>query len=165
MFKEKRKHIPAKVRQQVYERCGGHCAYCGCEITMKQMQVDHFIPLELRHFADIIGADADTIDNFLPACRSCNNYKSWLTPERFRLAVTRWHDVLMRDSVTYKNAVRFGQVIPNQHIQEFWFEKNGVHIPAMDWYKEYQAQEYKWNFRETEGDNESEDMRQVQASD
>ncbi len=30
--------------------------------------------------------------------------------------------VLTRDSVTYKNAVRFGQVIPNKHRPVFYFE-------------------------------------------
>ncbi len=31
-------------RQQVYDKCDGHCAYCGVEITLKQMQVDHIQP-------------------------------------------------------------------------------------------------------------------------
>ena len=32
--------IPKKIRQQVYDKCGGHCAYCGKEITYKDMQVE-----------------------------------------------------------------------------------------------------------------------------
>ena len=28
-------------RQEVYDKCGGHCGYCGKDITIKQMQVDH----------------------------------------------------------------------------------------------------------------------------
>ena len=33
-------------------------------------------------------------------------------------------DTLMRDSNTYKNAVRFGLVIPNKKPVVFYFEKN-----------------------------------------
>ena len=40
-MKEKRKPIPKKVREQIYEKYYGHCAYCGCEIEYKEMQVDH----------------------------------------------------------------------------------------------------------------------------
>lgn len=32
-------------------------------------------------------------------------------------------DVLMRDSVTYKNAVRFGLVTPNPRPVKFYFEQ------------------------------------------
>ena len=28
-------------REEVYNKCGGHCAYCGNDITIKQMQIDH----------------------------------------------------------------------------------------------------------------------------
>lgn len=36
-----RKAIPKQVRQQVYDKCNGHCAYCGCKLDIKDMQVDH----------------------------------------------------------------------------------------------------------------------------
>ena len=29
--------IPKKIRQQVYDKCGGHCAYCGKEIAYQDM--------------------------------------------------------------------------------------------------------------------------------
>ena len=42
------RHKITKVeRQQAYEKYGGHCAYCGKEIEIKDMQVDHMIPLRL----------------------------------------------------------------------------------------------------------------------
>ena len=40
-----RKPIPKSVRKQVYAKYNGHCAYCGCELEYKDMQVDHVIPL------------------------------------------------------------------------------------------------------------------------
>lgn len=61
----------------------------------------------------------------LPACRSCNHYKSRSTLEGFRKMVEAMPDTLMRDSTTYKNAVRFGLVIPNKQPITFYFEKVG----------------------------------------
>ena len=134
----KRRRLTKIQRQQVFDLCAGHCAYCGCAITLQNMQVDHLIPMELEAIALSSGHDGDSLENMMPACRSCNNYKSSLTLEKFRLAIYRWHDVLSRDSVTYRNAVRFGQVRPAQHVPQFYFEKIGVNIPALDWYREYE---------------------------
>lgn len=41
---EKRKPIPKHIRQKVYEKYDGHCAYCGCKLEYKDMQVDHINP-------------------------------------------------------------------------------------------------------------------------
>lgn len=38
---EGRKAISKAMRQQVYDSLNGHCGYCGCKITIKEMQVDH----------------------------------------------------------------------------------------------------------------------------
>ena len=70
----------------------------------------------------------DDMANLLPACRSCNNYKSTLTLEKFRQAVRHWPTVLMRDSVTFRNAVRFGMVKPTPHSVTFYFETLGIHV-------------------------------------
>ena len=59
-----------------------------------------------------------------PACRSCNHYKSRSTLEGFRKNVENMPAVLMRDSVTYRNAVRFGLVTPTPHPVRFYFEDN-----------------------------------------
>ena len=37
-----RKTIPKKIRQIVYDKYNGHCAYCGCELEYKDMQIDHW---------------------------------------------------------------------------------------------------------------------------
>lgn len=112
----KRKKFTKSERQQIYEMFNGHCAYCGCEITLQQMQADHIEPLEL--------GGADEISNLYPACRSCNHYKHTFTLERFRNALEHMPNVLMRDSVTYKNAVRFGLIKhPENPKVEFYFEK------------------------------------------
>lgn len=113
-----RKAIPKKTRLKVYEKCNGHCAYCGCELEYKDMHVDHVIPL--NGWSE---QGTDTIDNMLPACRSCNHYKSRYTLDEFRKMLEAMPDTLMRDSTTYRNAVRFGLVIPNKQPIVFYFEQ------------------------------------------
>lgn len=112
----KRRKFTKEERQQIYDKFNGHCAYCGCEITLQQMQADHIEPLEL--------GGKDEISNLYPSCRSCNHYKHTLTLERFRAALTRMPSVLMRDNVTYRNAVRFGLIKhPTDPKIKFYFEK------------------------------------------
>ena len=41
----KHKAIPKRVRLEVYEKCNHRCAYCGCELEYKDMQVDHVTSL------------------------------------------------------------------------------------------------------------------------
>lgn len=105
-------------RKQVYAKMNGHCAYCGRVLRYKDMQVDHVIPL---NGWSVQGPD--TLDNMLPACRSCNHYKSSSDIESFRKMLEDQPHVLARDSVTYQIAVRYGLVIPNPAKVVFYFEK------------------------------------------
>ena len=111
----KRRKLTKAERQAVYDKCGGHCAYCGCKITMKQMQVDHVQPISIN--------GDDSLDNMLPACRSCNYYKGAELLETFRRYVEKFPSTLCRGSVAYRNAVRFGMVIPRPHKVVFYFEQ------------------------------------------
>lgn len=110
-----RRKLTKAERMAVYQKTNGHCAYCGCLINFSEMQADHVVPLHC--------GGEDTLDNLLPACRSCNHYKGTSTVESFRKKVEAMPGVLMRDSVTYKNAVRFGLVIPRPHRVKFYFER------------------------------------------
>lgn len=110
-----RRRLSLEEREAVYNKMSGRCAYCGEAITFGAMQVDHVVPLRK-------GGEG-TPENMLPACRSCNHYKSTLTVEQFRAAVARMPEVLMRDSVTYKTAVRFGVVLPMPKRVTFYFER------------------------------------------
>ena len=62
--------ISKKTREIVYNKYNGHCAYCGCEIEMKDMQVDHIVPKyrnnEMWHKGKI---GTDEISNLNPSCR------------------------------------------------------------------------------------------------
>lgn len=129
MTSANRRKLTKAERLEVYQKTGGHCAYCGCKLDFDAMQVDHVVPLNGWN-----EQGEDAMDNMLPACRSCNHYKSRSTLEGFRRMLEAMPDVLMRDSVTYKNAVRFGLVKPQPHPVTFYFERlrvmdNGNHEP------------------------------------
>ena len=111
-----RKRFSTKERQQVYDKCNGHCAYCGCELDIKDMHIDHVQSLYWHN-------GSNEMDNLLPACRSCNHYKGSSTLENFRKNLEHMPQVLMRDCVTYKIATRYGLVIPSKQEVIFYFEK------------------------------------------
>ena len=52
-----------KLRQQVLDRDGHVCQYCGSE---ENLHVDHIIPKR------IAGENGDVLDNLITACRACN---------------------------------------------------------------------------------------------
>lgn len=105
---------------------GGRCAYCGIELSYEDMQVDHVEALR--------NDGKDDLANMLPACRSCNHYKHTLTVDKFREMVERGPEILARDSVAYRMAVRFGTVKPSPKKVVFFFEKvaQGEGIPKSE---------------------------------
>lgn len=110
-----RKPIPKKTRLAIYAKCQGHCAYCGCELEYKDMQVEHVVPLHI--------GGTDTPENMLPSCRSCNYYKSTLGIEDFREWLGGLHNRMLRDSVNYRTLTRFGLIAKNTAPIVFYFEK------------------------------------------
>ena len=51
--------INKKTRELVYKKYDGHCAYCGKEIEIKDMQVDHMYPKAYgESYARIVGSGA-----------------------------------------------------------------------------------------------------------
>ena len=126
-------------RQQIHSKFDGVCAYCGERITVKEMQVDHVIPQSdlvnhskggeftvqnripefLKHLGPM---DLNHPDNLFPACRVCNNWKSWHSVERFREELEAQAKRLDRDSASYRMAKRYQQVIERPRPVKFFFE-------------------------------------------
>ena len=49
-------------RKEVLEKYNGHCAYCGKEITLKEMQVDHKHPRRAGGKDDFDIGELDSLD-------------------------------------------------------------------------------------------------------
>lgn len=130
-----RKSFTPKQRQAIYSKTQGRCAYCGNPITIKQMQVDHIIAVEHANTSQAL----NEIENLFPACRQCNYIKSTMCIEKFRLYVEGVTDTLERDSVTYRNAIRWGRVTVSKEPFKFYFERIGLTVPKFfmdDFYNE-----------------------------
>lgn len=105
----------------VFDKYNGHCCYCGIEMTIKEMQVDHLIPQRLGYkFGN--NEKIHCYENLMPSCRSCNNYKSGNPIEAFRLSVENQVKVLRRDRPTFRLAERFGLIECKPKPVVFYFE-------------------------------------------
>ena len=117
-----RKGISKMTRGNVYSRFSGRCAYCGCEIELSEMQVDHFIP-----YMGLGGED--TLDNYYPACQVCNRVKSNRTIDGFKNAIRHCGEIhrkrkkpIMADSD--KIAIKYGLTQEDHEIKLFFEEYN-----------------------------------------
>ena len=119
----KRKTIPKKIREAVYNKYNGHCAYCGKKITYKEMQVDHLIPVQRERFKRYTEEELECFENYMPACRRDNHYKRAHSLETFRKMIEEIPSKLFRDNYIYKIGLDYGLVQPNEHKIIFFFEQ------------------------------------------
>lgn len=104
-------------RLAVFEKFPGRCGYCGCGINLQSMQVDHIHPR--------VAGGTDAMENLLPACRPCNNYKLFFTLEEFRRMIGDQINLLRRNATNFRHAERFGLVqatVPERIV--FYFERS-----------------------------------------
>jgi hypothetical protein len=129
--------VSQRTRKIVYRKCDGRCAYCGNDIELAQMQVDHLIPTywnwdDAECLRNNVVRGTDDPENLMPTCRRCNKWKSSYSLEVFREQIRLQHERLLRDEPGYKLAIDYGMVKPQYTILEggkrdfvvvFYFEK------------------------------------------
>lgn len=111
----KRRSFGKKVREQVFAKTHGHCAYCGCELTLDKMQVDHIYPFEK--------GGSNELDNLFPACWLCNYRKKAFTVDEFREMLADIPRCLFKAYTTYDLAVKYGLIVLKEEPVEFYFER------------------------------------------
>lgn len=119
----KRKSIPKSVREAVYNKYDGHCAYCGKKLEYKDFQLDHLIPKQREQFKRYTEEQIECFDNYMPACRRCNHYKRAHTLKCFREMIEKIPEKLYRDSYIYKVGLDYGLVHSDEHKILFYFER------------------------------------------
>ena len=100
----------------IYRKYNGHCAYCGREITFKEMQVDHIFP----KCSNVAGVESPSNKN--PSCRRCNHYKRAETLENFRRQMKTLHERLLKIYIA-KVAEDYGIITIQPFDGVFYFEK------------------------------------------
>ena len=77
MPSQRRGRLTKKERIMIYSKTDGRCHVCGMEILLNEFQADHVI----SH----IHGGSHKVDNYLPACFICNNYRWHYLPEELQL--------------------------------------------------------------------------------
>lgn len=123
-----------KQREQLFNKYGGRCAYCGDNLT-NRWQADHIEPIyrtweftgEMWNSSTRItgskNPEKDTFENLNPCCAKCNLKKGTSTIEGFRETLSLQIDRVMRDSNNFRFALKYGQVKITKSPIVFYFEK------------------------------------------
>lgn len=115
------------LRERIYNKYNGHCAYCGTHITLSEMQVDHLQP-KWHNLSDEDcerkGIDRGTDDesNLMPACRACNYYKHTSTLDGFRVRLTVLQSNVM-ESFNARLALKYQMIALQPWDGKFYFER------------------------------------------
>lgn len=110
-----------KVRMEVYKKYDGHCAYCGKEISLSEMQVDHLIPQRpfvSNHDPEVV----NSFENLMPSCRRCNHYKRANPLDLFRQYIEEIPRKL-KENYIYKVGLDYGLIEEHPRKIEFYFER------------------------------------------
>jgi len=103
-------------RQELHSKYNGKCAYCGCDITLKEMQADHIKPIYRNWEDGEVNSDRrgiDDISNMNPSCAPCNRWKSVYTIEEFRKEISLQYERLLKISAGFRMIDRYG-IISNK---------------------------------------------------
>jgi 5-methylcytosine-specific restriction endonuclease McrA len=116
------------VRDTIFKKYGGRCAYCGCVIDREKFTIDHIDPIfrgstndEVSKYQRNMGDNS--IRNFNPCCSSCNSSKSTLRLEDWRKQIESKLMRINRDCSNYRILKRFGLIIETHNPVVFYFER------------------------------------------
>ena len=73
---QSRQLLKSLKRRLIHQKTDGRCHICGCEVSVDSFQADH-----VRSHTSGGGSD---VDNFLPSCRTCNNYRWYYSSEEMK---------------------------------------------------------------------------------
>ena len=115
-MKESKRHKWTKEeRLKIYQKFQGHCAYCGLEIDLKDMQIDHITSLYQN--------GEDSVENAVCSCRLCNSYKRANSLEKYRNWLLAGVIERLRKLFIFRIAERYGMITVNDWDKKFYFEK------------------------------------------
>ena len=111
-----------KDRELIFNKYGGKCAYCGCNLQ-KGWHIDHIEPI-VRNWLNgtFEKPENENLENYNPSCPSCNIQKNSYTLEQFRQNIKQFVSYLNKYSTQYKFAKKYGLVSENEIEVKFYFE-------------------------------------------
>ena len=124
-------NLSPKQREEVRQRYQGRCAYCG-NVLLAKWHADHLEAVHREGYWEhgiykqtgTMGRPQhDHLANMMPACIPCNIDKSDSSLEAWRKRLERSAEVLNRNYSTYRHALRFKLIIPQEPRVIFHFER------------------------------------------
>lgn len=109
-----------KIRDLIYNKYAGKCAYCGYEIERNKFHIDHIKP-KRRHLKEFYGTDE--LENYNPSCKSCNSSKGAFDLEDWRREISLKELRLFNNESNYRICLRFDLVKKTDNNVKFYFEK------------------------------------------
>lgn len=109
----------------LYEKYNHKCAYCGCDLEYKDMQVDHiksvYVNTDIKQ--NLTETEMYSEENLLPSCRQCNFYKSTMTIEDFRRRLKTTLMENLRKNFNFRLAIKYDLVKEYDKPILFYYEK------------------------------------------
>jgi hypothetical protein len=109
-------------KRKILAKTNGHCIYCGEKLVVaKNFSIDHIVARN--------NGGNNTIENLVPACRSCNSAKRTRDLDEFRFyramqVFQRNHGIAFsQDQIKYLESIGVHIEIPEF---QFWFEEQGL---------------------------------------
>jgi hypothetical protein len=101
-------------RFRIWKKYGGRCAYCGNEIELKDMQIDHVHPKANG------GGDEEV--NLMPSCRACNFYKGTFSLSDFKQQLSTISERIKKPFIV-RLAMKYGMIQFKPFSGRFYFEE------------------------------------------
>lgn len=114
----KRKTFTKKQRGIISQKTNNRCCYCGDALS-SSFHVAHlvsFVSLKNRGIKD------DDESNYMASCPQCNRFESGGGLEFFRETLMKQTTRAKRDSVNYRFALKYKQIIESPAPIVFYFE-------------------------------------------
>lgn len=120
-------------RKAIWDKTGGKCWYCGCDLPEKGWHADHIEPIYrtlkydksrgLYTTNECERPERDSEQNKVPCCASCNIQKGTLSVEGFRRKIAGFIKSLNLYHTQYAVAKRYGLIVETEKPVIFWFER------------------------------------------
>lgn len=118
-------------RGKVWDKSGGKCWYCGCDLNPSDWHIDHMKPKKKMYppvdwripYAPDPNRGTDALSNLFPSCPDCNIQKSDMSLDDFRSHIENQVQHLLSKSQAFRLAVQYGVVAETMQEVSFWFER------------------------------------------
>ena len=103
-----------RLKQLIWDKYGGRCAYCGALIPIKKTYMDQFYP-----------SRGDSPDNLMPCCHGCYSHKMGKTPGQYQAWIENKCRGALRANPDYRMAITFRMVAEFPRITFYYMTPEG----------------------------------------